>query len=335
MAMVCPQCSRSFDQHLLCPTCGVRLLFQANLGSSNPDEEALWQHTPWGRLFVGLMLAQGLSHGLQMFATAGALVAADTIGQTVWNTLFGLLTLHAIQGLSLLIGGGIAGAGQERGVLYGSLIGLLNGFIFIAVQSDRGQHLPPIVEYGQPILHVGFGALGGLFGRLIWKPLPTVRLALPAESQPKIEVRGRSQPHLLSGPISWARVMAGSAVVIAGVVWSQSILNLVIEASQNRLTIKTHLQAQLISWEITALAALLGAGLAGATAANGFKQGLCVGIGASIVLTGMHLASETAVLENTMLLVISTLALGIAGGWFGGELFPPGYATRRRRVAAP
>jgi hypothetical protein len=334
MAMVCPQCSRSFDQHLLCPTCGVRLLFQANLASGNPDDEAQWQHTPWGRLFVGLLLAQGLSHGLQMFATAGVL-AADSAGQTVWNTLFGLLTLHAIQGLSLLIGGAIAGAGQVRGILYGSIIGFLNGVIFLALQSDRGQHLPLLAEFGQPILHLCFGAIGGLVGRLIWKPLPTVRLALAPDSQPKIDVRGASQSTLLLGPIAWPRVMAGSALVIAGVVWSQSILNFMLEVSQSRLTIKTHLQATLISWEITALAALLGAGLAGATSANGFKQGLCVGIGASVVLAGMHMASETAVLENTMMLLISVMVLSISGGWFGGQLFPPVYSTRRRHVATP
>jgi hypothetical protein len=335
MAMVCPQCSRSFDQHLLCPTCGTRLLFQANLGTATGDEESQWQHTPWGRLIVGLLLAQGLTHGLRMFATAGVLVTSTDVSQVVWQTLFGLVTLHAIQGLSLLIGGAIAGAGQQRGLLYGTLIGLLNGVIFLVTMTERNQALPPMVEYGQPLLHVFFGALGGLLGRLIWKPLPTVRLVLAPESPAKVDLGSRSENPLLAGPIAWTRVMAGTAVVIAGLVWSQSILTFVLDASQGKLTIKTHLQAQLIGFEITALAALFGAGLAGATTNNGFKQGLCVGIGAAVVLIGMQLGTETAVLENTVLLVISTVSLSLAGGWFGGQLFPPVYAGRRRHIAAP
>src|SRR5262249_2155000 len=82
-------------------------------------------------------------------------------------------------------------------------------------------------------------------------------------------------------------------------------------------------------WEITALSALLGAGLAGATTMNGIKQGLCVGVGAAVVLTGMDLASGTAGVGNTLLLVVSTVGLGFAGGWVSGKVFPP---VDQRRV---
>lgn len=332
MSMVCPQCSRSFDQHLLCPTCGVRLQYQGSAASS--DETGQWVQTPWGRLFVGLLLAQGLAHGLQMFATAGLLAASDE-AETVWRTLVGLVVLHSMQGFSLLIGGGIAGAGQRRGVLYGAFIGLINGVIFVILQRDPNQQLPAPVVYGQPLFHLAFGALGGLLGQLIWRPMPEVRIAVIKEGQPKIQVRSASRPeHWLAGEVAWIRVMAGCAIVIAGVVWSQSILNFMVEASQKRLTIRSHLQAQLVSWEITALAAMIGAGLAGATTSNGLKQGLFVGLCSSIVLVGMHLGSnEQAVLESTLLLVFSVAGLGLAGGWFGGQLFPPVYSGRRRHIA--
>src|SRR5262245_19288539 len=111
MAMVCPQCNGSFDERVVCPTCGVRLLFHTNLSNASGEDKSQWADTPWGRLLVGMLLAQGLAHGLQLFLTAGML-AADDSAQTVWTTLFGLVLLHGLQGISLVVGGAIAGAGQ-------------------------------------------------------------------------------------------------------------------------------------------------------------------------------------------------------------------------------
>ncbi len=330
MAMVCPQCSGAFDQHLMCPTCNVRLLYQANLGpSSAVESDSQWQQTPWGRLVVGLLLAQGLAHGLRLLATAGLMAGDDSAGQTVWSTLFGLVLWHALQGLSLLVGGAIAGAGQARGLVYGCVLGIINGLIFLAVGHGQGESLTPIALYGQPLLHLALGGLGGLIGTCIWKPLPTVSLA--SNKTPPPPTRSRSQWRAFAGPIAWVRVLAGCALVVGGSIWSQGILQFVLEASQGALTIRSHLQAQLVSWEITALATLCGAGLAGATTANGLKQGLCVGLGAGAVLLGIHLNSPQFVLETTVFTVASILCLTLAGGWFGGQLFPPLLAQRPRR----
>src|SRR5713226_8369307 len=107
MAMVCPQCSGSFEQQLDCPACGVRLLYQVKWGG-----EDQWQQTPWGRIIVGLLLAQGLTHGLQMFTKAWLLVNDESFSQALWTTSWGVVLLLGLQGIGLLIGGIITGAGQ-------------------------------------------------------------------------------------------------------------------------------------------------------------------------------------------------------------------------------
>lgn len=332
MPMVCPQCRAAFDKQLQCPTCGVRLLFQAQLRSVEPnsdDDESRWQHTPWGRLIVGLALAQGLSQGLQMFTHAG-LLAGDRSG--VWSTLIGLVLIHGLQGFSLLIAGAITGAGQQRGIMYGSFVGLLNGFIFLILQH-RPSDLPlQIAIFGQPILHMAFGALGGLIGTLIWKPLPELSLREGPAEKGKGGALAFASFHLFSGPIHWGRVMAGIGLVVAGVLWSNVILEFVIDASEGQLSISTHLQAQLVRLEITALAMLFGAGIAGATTLNGLKQGLCVGIGAAMIFVGMDLAHLKGTVDSVLLTMVSTLSLTIAGGWFGAHLLPPVGPGRRKRV---
>src|ERR1700688_1040411 len=99
MAMVCPQCNRSFAQHLNCPECGGRLLFQAHTRGVTSEEilagnRSQWQQTPWGRMAVGLILAQGLAYGLQQLLTAGLLATGEQ--PTLWTTLRGVLVLHGL-----------------------------------------------------------------------------------------------------------------------------------------------------------------------------------------------------------------------------------------------
>ena len=75
---------------------------------------------------------------------------------------------------------------------------------------------------------------------------------------------------------------------------------------------------------------LVGGALAGATTRNGIKHGLLVGVGGTVLLIGNFIANRAAVLEQTLLLVACVLSLTVAGGWFGGHLFPPIGAKRRK-----
>lgn len=331
MAMVCPQCEHVYEQKLSCPTCGVRLQYQLRVVANKDPlarEQENWQQTPWGRMAVGLMLAQGLGYGIQQILTAGILASGEQAG--FWTTLWGVSLLHLVQGLSLLAGGALCGAGYANGPLYGGFIGLINGLIFMVVQRTSGDFLPQIAVYGQPILHMAFGALGGLLGRQIWKPTPSFELH-PTEEAKVRPVRIANAPHLLSGKVHMPRAFVGMIVVVAGLVWSNAIMEWLLDASQGTLTIRTHLQAKLLSWEISALAILVGAGLAGACTANGFKQGLLVGIGASLIFLGIQLGDPKAVLETTVFMILLTLILALIGGWFGRQLFPPLGPTLPRR----
>jgi hypothetical protein len=335
MAMVCPQCNRAFAQQLNCPDCGGRLLYQANTrGPGAVDdasgEVAQWQQTPWGRMAIGLILAQGLGYGLQQALTAGLLASGSR--SSVWTTLWGIVFLHCLQGACLLVGGALCGAGKQRGVLYGSVIGLVNGLIFLMVQRQTGEILTEVALYGQPLLHLAFGAFGGLIGTLIWKPPPSLPVPDgPADKRPV----ALPAPNwtFLSGPVYMGRVTLGVCIVVAGVVWSNAILAWVLNASQGTLGIKTHLQTQLIGWEVCALATLFGAGLAGSNTFNGFKQGLCVGVGASLILAGVHLSNQKVTFETTIFTILGILIFTAAGGWFGSQLLPPlGPVKRRNRI---
>jgi hypothetical protein len=335
MAMICPRCQQVYDQQLVCRECGGRLQFQAdhldNTPGANSEPFNLAPYTPWTKIGIGLLLALGLSYGLQQLFTAGLVASTEIAAAALWSTLGGLILLHALQGASLIVGGAITGAGQQRGILYGSVVGLLGGAIFLAMQRPAGDGPPDVLIFAQPIVHALFGMLGGLVGMIIWKPPPT--LPLVTNVQGTDGPSSRTVWHLFRGRVHYGRVFIGVFIVVAGVVWSSVILDRILRATNGSLVISSHLQARLIGWEIAALATLLGAAVAGATTFNGFKQGVCVGVGAVVVIIGMQLGNDTLAFESFLGMLGSVVALSIAGGWFGGQLFPPVMASRRRRLS--
>jgi hypothetical protein len=338
MPMVCPRCNRSFDQQLQCPDCDTRLLYHAHLRSGtdvSPSPDAQWQHTPWGRILVGVVLAQGLAQGLQLFFLASLQASGDPANRVNWDDPAQVILLQALHGFSLLLGGVVAGASQRRGVFYGSVVGLLHGLLTLGIRQGQGDVLPQITLCAVPALHMAFGAVGGLLGSLIWRPLPTIQLTLKPDpnAKPLPAFSFRVGLSVLAGPVAWLRVTLGVALAAGGVLCSSAIFKFVLDNAPARLQVESVSQFQLFSCEVASLITFLAAAFAGATTTNGLKQGLCVGLGTSIVLIGFQLARENPDLERIGLTAVSALFLSLVGGWFGGQLFPKVYPRRRRRTA--
>jgi hypothetical protein len=118
-------------------------------------------------------------------------------------------------------------------------------------------------------------------------------------------------------------VVAGIGLAVGGAVWADVIRDFIVDASEGKLKIVTHMQANLVTLEISALAILAGAALAGSSTFNGLKQGLTVGVGSAIVLAFVSIVNGPADLSLFLLQLACVLVLGVVGGWFGGQLLPP------------
>lgn len=324
MAMVCPACNGRFEQLLECPACKVRLEYRTEAELS--ARQGQWQQTPWGRILVGLLLAQGLAHGLKQLVSAVLLASdGDTSG---WQTTAGALCLLVFQALGLLIGGAIAGAGQSRAWLFGSLLGVMNALIFFAFPIAGDPH-SELEMYTALVLNPALGALGALIGSLIWRPVPSMKATLfPTQTQAKLPTPATP---FWSGPISWPRVVLGMTIIVAGSVWTPWIMAWVLEMGQGTLEVRTHFQAWLLQWEISALVTLIGAAAAGACTFNGLKQGLVAGMVAGVVLVGINLGNPKANLETMLFMLGGLFCLTGAGGWFGSQILPPLAQRRKRR----
>jgi hypothetical protein len=333
MAMFCPKCSTSFEQRIQCPTCDVRLMV-LDTGRSRGLFARGWQHTPAGRVVVGLMIAQGLFYGLRHFLTGILLL---TVGHDwlpeVLASLPGLVTVQVLQVTALLLGGLLVGAGQRGGLVLGLLLGMLNGTVAVIAQQWPATATQTFIPtYGQPVIQGAVGAVGGWLGCTIWRPLVT--LLGPSSAQVKRVAVAAPTVSPFAGRIHWLRILLGAAFAVAGCLSATYLLERVAMVSNEALVTDGYWQEKVVTWEIKALAMLLGGALAGACTTNGAKQGVFVGIFSGLALTGAT-ATRGPTLQIIGLTMVYSLSLALVGGWFGGQLFPPVSPFKRLRGMGP
>jgi hypothetical protein len=240
-----------------------------------------------------------------------------------------LLILQGIQLFGLLVGGAVTAGGQRSGLVLGGVVGAWNGVLAVLLRQNPAQELTLVGLYGQPLLHAAVGAVGGLAGGLIWKPIPAS--AVPTALIPLRKKAPRRKSALLAGKIGWFRIILGAAFAIAGTLSATLIFQKVIDLSEGNLGTTHALQDRIITWEIKALALLVGGILAGASTANGFKQGLFTALISCVVLIGLQAHKTDSWLDLALYTSVSTFTLCVAGGWFGSQLFPPVIKLDRRR----
>ncbi len=358
MSMVCPRCNTSFEERYHCPACGIPLVAMGPTdGGSAIYGRPKWQQTTWGRLAVGLLLAQGLYYGLWQLSTAAVLALGEEPNRgDWWGTSTGWALLQVMLAVSLVGGGMMAGAGQKRGALYGAILGLANGLIYLV--SPKGRPLSTLELYGQPLFQMVCGMVGAWAGSMIWKPmLPIVAAPSPGTTPPpfgRLQLKAAPPPEasFLAGPVNWVRVIAGMVLAVLGSAWANLILKWILESGAG-FSVQSVYHARFVTWEISLLALLLGAGLAGSNSRNGAKQGLLVGIGVCAGLIGLAYQSggkppaPTVIFDllglswniNPMAQMmictcVTVLPLSLIGGWFGSQLLPP-LAPYRRKDQIP
>jgi hypothetical protein len=334
MAMVCPQCRVAHVQKLACPTCGMRLQYVllelSGLRYRRPNFNS-WRETPWGRLFVGMALALGMNHVVGDFLMAAKLIAAERNQSALIGWLDQLAAMHALQILSVFLAALLTGAGQKRGALYGGFVAFWSCLVFQLVDGAHFAVNEIPARLAEFLLLTSCGAAGGVIGGIGWQKTKTAAVYLRPRSSSII--RPRTYRSSYAGPVAWMRVAMGIPLAVGGVVFAQSLREILLELGSGKLVIDSYFQADFVAWEISSMAILAGSAFAGATCYNGLKQGLCVGIGTATALLGIRMANPQVTAGFLVATVVAAVCLGITGGWFGSQLLPPVVrAARRRRV---
>jgi len=354
MPRLCPRCKGALGDESKCPTCGFQQPTIENRRGVRARGVGLskWQQTSWGKTLIGLVLSQGLWYSLMLLWRS--VQSALGLEQEWTSTLGGMLVMQVMQLISLVIGGMLAGAGQKRGTLNGAIVGVYNAILFLLIfVVVLKNEIPPMAFIALPLLQVAFGTVGGFIGNQIWRPIQFTttpreeRLtdrAAAAAAAAKVPLR---KPSPLAGPVAWLHVAAGVAVAVVGTIGAREVLRFIENIAQTPP--ETQYQAKFLTWEISALAMLVGGAIGGANTANGMKQGVFVGIFSCVALIGIYLVRGDAtgtsaatlgfyllgfeVHQGVALILFTIMAvmpLAVAGGWFGGQLLPPLVLPPRR-----
>lgn len=352
MPRLCPRCKGSLGDEAKCPTCGFQQPTIENRRGVRARGVGLsrWQQTSWGKTLIGLLLSQGLWYSLMLLWRS----ILSGIGQAEeWNNSFaGLLIMQAMQLISLVIGGMLAGAGQKRGALNGAIVGVYNAILFLAIfVVVLRNEMPPMALIALPLLQIAFGTVGGFIGNQIWRPIQFTttpredRVTDRQAAAAKVPPRQAASP--LAGPVAWIQVAIGAAVAVFGTIGAREVLKFIENIAQTPP--ETQYQAKFLTWEISALTMLVGGAIGGANTNNGLKQGIIVGVLSCVGLIGIYLVrgdatGTTAATLGWYLLgfevhqgvaligstVLAVMPLAVAGGWFGGQLLPPLVLPPRR-----
>jgi hypothetical protein len=168
MAMVCPQCSTSHPNRAKCPLCGTQLIFRDRERPRILSPIGRWRQKTWGRILIGLVLAQGLFYGLRHLATGVLLGLRGEEGlQEILQSSTGTFLLLGLQVTALLPGAILVGSGQRMGLVLGAVLGAWHGFLAGYLPGGVAVAHGDLSFYGLPLLQAFFGALGGSIGSTI------------------------------------------------------------------------------------------------------------------------------------------------------------------------
>jgi hypothetical protein len=345
MARVCPRCGATAARGFLCPTCGIKTIETDSSATLTPA--AIERPTFAGGLFIGLLVSQALYYAARNLATAYLLGTRGAAEEAAfWHDANGQILAQMMQGVTLFIGGMLAGAGHSQSVAAGAALGVANS-VLLSMMLVLLKHNPTeMMLYAQPVVHAVIGAAGGFFGHRVWQPVPQLAPLRPSrKGEETLSVRLPEVDELPDfEPLPWIRILLGAIVAVGGTMWARTILNFALFGSGTQELV----QSQFITLALTVVFQLIGGGIAGSNTRNGFQYGFWVGMltaGAIVVLissAGMPLPTNEALgtifgLElphgsppAVVFQAGQALLLGIVGGWLGGLILPR--LSRRRRL---
>ena len=337
MKMVCPRCSGTFEQRLVCPKCKVRLVLQSLRQGATvalPRVTELAAATPWSRILMALVLAYGAYFGLKQLCTAGLLVSEGEPAAEVWTSRAGPPMVLALQSIGVILGGIVVAAGQRRGAIHGFVIGTITGLLFVGPFRSQVPSFGPF-SFAIDLSFLAFaGLLSGWMGMRIWKPPEDIAVQFGdrAEAFGLAQRMRRFNP--LAGPVSWFRVGIGLAISIPPSIWALKLVFWSVNFSQGLLAIEIQ-QMRMYAWMLTAAALLAGSTIAGSAVRNSLKQGLCLAVATLVAVLG-HRLWVRGLPPITWLLLTSgvTMAACLLGSWFGGQLLPPLAPKKRIQIGS-
>lgn len=344
MQLFCPDCQAAFAGTPSCPKCGGRLLapqesfVQAAVAAADELPTPV-QTTFLGRVMLGTIASLGLFLSLREFAVAfGGGVGID------------VFTLCGLRYVAVAVGGLLTGAGRANGSQPGFVSGLAVGVLLTVhdVLLSGGS------EYWWPVgLAVGFplvaGAAGWVGSRVWPAPVDLPDVAVPSavtasRASNLLRLSEGSEKRKGERPTVWLRVLVGGLVAFAAIAASDTMREFLAKASSGIFKTGGHARGAAVGAQLAAILLVVGGIVAGAGTGAGLRHGFFAALFTGMVFYAaafsrgaaakyppvdglfayLDLTLDSLYAPQTVAVLLAFLVgLITAGGWLGGQLFPP------------
>lgn len=353
MQLFCPACQAPFSGVSRCPRCGGLLLMPHEVAPETEHRPAqaevgLAQPTAVGRVFVGTVLALGLYLAVRKLVT-GLVLATESDPAGWWLSVKGWSAVYALQTLAVLFGAVLAAAGRTGGYSLGVSVGVACGGLLLAHELVGGAPPRDLVLYMHlPVLATA-GLVAGAAGARVWSAAPKVEMPVPNPSKLSSLCMLEEADRERERPTEWVRVLAGAAIMVAGVALADHARMFAQKYSGGILRVQSMIEGEFVTWQLATFTVLLGGLVAGAGTGAGARHGfvagllggaavygLCVKFGGAVPPLEFWLVrlslDELPLTDPSVVVGIggSVLLVALFGGWLGGVLLPP-LATEQQR----
>jgi hypothetical protein len=297
-----------------------------------------------GGILLGLLVSQGLTYAFRHLTTAVVLAQDGGASDTgFWSSFPGWAAVQTIQAIALFFAAIFAGAGQRLPFLLGLVLGSVNALLFMMFSVVVRQPID-LIMYAQPVVHSAIAAIGCIVGRWIWQPappLPALASAAVGPGEEELSIVLNEEPVVIEiEPLPWARFLLGAAIAVGGTIGARWIRDFVVIAGGGN---GHEMQSNFITWQIAALAQVIGGIVTGSNSRSGAMYGFWTGILAAaliVVIPSLRdapvpafsawILGSAAESRPAALLVqgIQALILGFFGGWLGALILPPAAQVR-------
>lgn len=344
MQLFCPDCQAAFAGTQNCPKCGTRLLAPQDTFTDPAYHEKPSQHSdPLSGTFLGRVVIGSL-------CSLGFLLAFREIGLAVVGPReMDVTTVCLLRFLAVAAGSTLTGAGRKNGAQPGLAVGVFVGGLLTVndVMASGGLDMwwPIGLAAGYPFV----AGSAGWIGSRIW-PAPLELPNVPTSSavtasRASFFSRASDIPEKRRGPrpTVWLRVFVGALLAFAAIIASDQIRLFLSKASIGVFNTGGSSRAAAVGAQLAAIVLLVGGMIAGANTGAGLRHGFFASILATVNLfistavrgnpTDPPVAGLFAYLDLPFVslfdpgcgAIVAGTIVGLitAGGWLGGQLFPP------------
>src|SRR5262249_36070505 len=135
-----------------------------------------------------------------------------------WSTLNGTVSIQVIEALAVFGAAILAGGGQPRPLVVGSVLGALNGLLLIVSLVVMRQPIDPLL-YALPFVHSAVAAVGSHLGAQIWQPsppLPALAAATGPGQKQLVMILPEEPEFVEDEAFPWLRFVIGTLIAVAG-----------------------------------------------------------------------------------------------------------------------